>query len=205
MKVRVFKILITMAMLAVAGCQTIYVNESERAKLDELHRQGISWAGNPPDGYTPAVKMTPAIFWSILPGAGQMFIANKMGDSEIQNHWQDRENLNVKGFAMVAFSWHPYVYFFTLPCGIGGVVVDVNRANNLKLIQYCESADAPEEVKEEPVAQPIASAEAIEPSPAPAISPESAQLLQDIEDAYREGLLTSEEYEAKRNKVLDNK
>ena len=142
------------AAVVLAGCQTIDVTEKERAQLDDLHQRGITWAGNPPEGYEPAVKMTPAIFWGLLPGAGQIFISDKMGDAGIRNHMRDQDKLHSKGVWMVAFSWVPWVYDFTMPIGIGGAIVDVNRANNIKLIQYCAEKDAAEKAQREAQTQP---------------------------------------------------
>ena len=129
---------LSLVLALLAGCQCINVTHAERSQIDQLHSEGISWAGNPPAGYSPAVNMTAAIFWGILPGAGQMFAAHKMDDAGIIEHDFDKTSLNGSGFAMLALSWIPYVYEFTLPCGIGGVVVDVNRVNNIHLLQYID-------------------------------------------------------------------
>ncbi len=196
------QLVLLLAAFVFVGCQTIYVTEEERAQLEELHQSGITWAGNPPQGYEPAVKMTPAIFWGLLPGAGQIFIADKMGDAKIKNHVGDQSRLAGKGVMMLAFSWIPWVYEFTMPIGIGGAIVDVNRANNLKLIQYCaemETAKKPETTKMEiPVA-------VVEPTVQPNAATEQEQLLKDIDAAYREGFLSQEEYETKRASVLGGK
>ncbi|MBR4354589.1 MAG: hypothetical protein IKP97_04745 [Kiritimatiellae bacterium] len=174
------KCILMVAMLAgMAGCNSVRVYEKERAQLDRLHEQGVSWAGNPPPGYKPAVKMTPAIFWSILPGAGQMFIANKMGDAAIENHDYDRAELNGSGVLLLSVSWFPYIYSVTMPFGMAGAIMDVNRANNLKLVQ--EYGYLAEEM------------EANDPM---------RQNLQELKLAYEEGLLNKEEYEQKKSAII---
>ena len=42
---------------------------------------------------------------------------------------------------MLATSWFPYVYIFTLPVGLAsGTIVDVNRVNNLALLEWMDRA-----------------------------------------------------------------
>lgn len=129
--------------LVLAGCACIDISEAQRRQIEELHEQGISWAKNPPVGYQPVVRMGPAICWGILPGAAQIFIADKIGDAyaegRIQEFAEDRVELNTSGTMMLLFSWFPLVYDGTMPFGIGGVIHDVNRMNNLALLEYMQN------------------------------------------------------------------
>ena len=53
--------------------------------------------------------------------------------------WRDRRQLRTSGTWMLALSWIPYVYPLTLSLGLAsGVVVDVNRVNNLALLQWLD-------------------------------------------------------------------
>ena len=122
------------------------VTPEERRRIDDLHRQGVSWSGERDAGrFTPPVNMTAAVCWSLLPGAGQHFIAHKMGDDGTDTFGacrrRDRAQLRISGTCMLATSWFPYVYIFTLPVGLAsGTIVDVNRVNNLALLEWMDRA-----------------------------------------------------------------
>lgn len=130
--------------VAVAGCSCVDVTSKERMRINQLHAEGISWRGERDAGrFTPPVNMAAAVWWSLLPGAGQHFIAHKMDDYGAGQfgdaRWQDRRQLRTSGTWMLATSWIPYVYIFTLPFGLAsGVVVDVNRVNNLALLELLD-------------------------------------------------------------------
>lgn len=128
----------------VAGCSCVDVMPEERSRIAQLNARGISWKRERDAGrFTPPVNMTAAVCWSLLPGAGQHFIAHKMGDYGVEKfgsyRWQDRRQLRTTGTWMLAFSWIPQVYAATLPVGCAtGVVVDVNRVNNLALLEWLD-------------------------------------------------------------------
>ena len=95
------KILIAMGLVALVGCQTVTVSESTDAEIRRMRASGVSWAENPPEGYTPAVKMGPAICWAILPGAGQLFMAHKAAQAGVQLGDYDSAALRSKGGLML--------------------------------------------------------------------------------------------------------
>lgn len=129
--------------LALTGCACVTVSDAQRAEIDALHSKGISWSKNPPPGFKPVVKMGPAVCWAILPGAGQIFIADKIGDAHqegrISELRSDCNDLNGDGVVMLAVSWFPLIYDVTHPFGTGGVIQDVNRVNNLALLEFMKS------------------------------------------------------------------
>lgn len=144
--------------VTLVGCACVSVSSDERARINKLHERGISWSRERNAGrFQPPVDMTAAVFWSLLPGAGQHFIAHKMGESGfacLDSRDYDRCQLRVKGTLMLATSWFPDVYLFTLPCGIlSGTIVDVNRINNLALLEWLERQGLP--VKEQKSSRPI--------------------------------------------------
>lgn len=130
--------------VAAAGCSCVDVTPKERIRIDQLHAEGISWQRERDAGrFTPPINMTAAVWWSLLPGAGQHFIAHKMGDYGAERfgdvRWRDRRQLRTSGTWMLAISWIPYVYPLTLSLGLAsGVVVDVNRVNNLALLEWLD-------------------------------------------------------------------
>lgn len=69
-----------LAVLAVvSGCSCVDVTQAERIRIDKMHARGISWKDERDAGrFQPPVDMTAAVFWSLLPGAGQHFMAHKM-------------------------------------------------------------------------------------------------------------------------------
>lgn len=124
--------------LALAGCACVDVSNDERRRIEGMRRSGKTWSRCAEKGtFTPPVNMTAAVCWGLLPGAGQHFIAHKVEDAGL---WHGRDSadlieLRSSGTLMLATSWFPYVYLFTLPCGIEGIIVDVNRVNNLALLK----------------------------------------------------------------------
>lgn len=131
----------------VAGCSCVDVTYDERARIEKLHAQGISWRNERNAGrFQPPVDMTAAVFWSLLPGAGQHFMAHKAAESGVDRlcgQFRDRRQLRTAGTLMLATSWIPYVYCFTLPLGLAsGTVVDVNRINNLALLEQQEARNS---------------------------------------------------------------
>ena len=163
--------------LAVAGCSCVDVMPKERARIDQLHAEGISWSRERDAGrFTPPINMTAAVWWSLLPGAGQHFIAHKMKVYGYERfgevRWRDRRQVRASGTLMLGTSWFPYVYVFTLPIGLAsGVVVDVNRVNNLALLEWLDrtAEDAKSPV---PAISPVSPDPSVSPvSPVPPVSP----------------------------------
>ena len=142
-KVKFTRLSVLAAGVFAAGCSCVDVKQSERVRINQLHAQGISWKNERDAGrFTPPVNMTAAVFWSILPGAGQLFMEHKMSESgylRLSDAVVDRRQLNVTGTLMLGTSWIPHVYCFTLPFGLAsGTVVDVNRINNLALLEHLD-------------------------------------------------------------------
>ena len=126
--------------LAFAGCECVNVGSQDRIEVDALHRQGISWSGECEAGrLKPVVSMGPAIGWSFLPGAGQVFMAHKIDVARAEGRLNDPRapgwaaSMRSEGIPMLAVSWFPYIYDFTHPFGMAAVIVDVNRLNNAAL------------------------------------------------------------------------
>ena len=132
------KLMIVTMAAALCGCAHVVVSDVERARIADLHTQGVSWSQNPPTGYEPIVKMGPAVCWGLLPGAAQYFIAHKMDDAGITNQKKAQAKLRKDGGRMLLVSWLPWVYDGTMPFGIGGAIQDVNRINNLLLLKYID-------------------------------------------------------------------
>ena len=129
--------------VVLSGCSCVDVKQSEIVRIDRLHAKGISWTKERDAGrFQPPVNMTAAVFWSLLPGAGQHFMAHKMSESgclRLSDAVVDKRQLRGTGTLMLGTSWIPYVYIFTLPFGLAsGTVVDVNRINNLALLEYLD-------------------------------------------------------------------
>ena len=124
--------------LVLAGCECVKITDQDRTELESLHQRGIAWSTERDAGiFNPIVCMGAAVGWSFLPGAGQYFIAHKIEDAIAEGRLQDprapiwASSLRSEGLPMLIFSWIPYVYDFTHPCGTAGVIVDVNRINNI--------------------------------------------------------------------------
>ena len=125
--------------MILSGCMCVAVSTQERAEIEALHARGISWSGEWKAGrFEPPVKMGPAVGWSFLPGASQVFMAHKMEVNNIVEVQRGASyiRLESKGMLMLGTSWLPYVYAFTFPFGLAtGTVIDVNRINNLALLR----------------------------------------------------------------------
>ncbi len=123
-----------------AGCACVNVTPEERLAIDNLHENGITWSGERDNGeFEPPANMIVATAWAFLPGAGQRFIANKMvayGCSDADFCLRGGQQLRSTGSLMIGLSWFPFVYVFTYPFGLVGVITDVNRVNNLALLQW---------------------------------------------------------------------
>ena len=137
---------------ALAGCACVNVTAEERERIDELHEKDISWSGEKSEGrFEPPVNMVAAVAWSLLPGAGQHFIAHKMADygySDADVCLRGGQQLRSTGTLMIGVSWFPLVYCVTFPFGLSGVVTDVNRVNNLALLEWIEGQGLPVEVQQ---------------------------------------------------------
>lgn len=139
---KVVQVPVLLALGLLSGCACVTITPEEAARIDALHARGITWSQEWKAGrFTPPVNMTAAVWWSVLPGAGQHFMAHKMGDAGLDaEHADDCLRLRTSGTLMLATSWFPYVYVFTLPCGLAaGTVQDVNRINNLALLRYMDA------------------------------------------------------------------
>ncbi len=126
-----------------AGCYCVDVPEDVRARFNEYRAQGESWTRARDEyGFQPPVNMSAAIGWSILPGAGQYFMEHKMrvyGFDMEGEYAKASSELQANGFFMLLFSWIPYVYEFTLPCGLAaGTIIDVNRINNIAFVEFMD-------------------------------------------------------------------
>lgn len=124
----------------VAGCACVNITPEERVEIANLHENGITWSGERDNGgFEPPANMIVATAWAFLPGAGQRFVANKMvayGCSEADMCLRGGQQLWSTGSLMIGLSWCPFVYIFTYPFGLIGVITDVNRVNNLALLQW---------------------------------------------------------------------
>ena len=137
--------------LVLAGCECVKITDQDRTELESLHQRGIAWSTERDAGkFNPVVSMGAAVGWSFLPGAGQYFIAHKIEDAIAEGRLQDprapiwASSLRSEGLPMLIFSWIPYVYDFTHPCGTAGVIVDVNRINNIALREEVARRAVPE-------------------------------------------------------------
>lgn len=130
-----------------AGCACVNITAEERERIDELHAKDISWSGEKSEGrFSPPVNMVAAVAWSLLPGAGQHFIAHKMADygySDADVCLRGGQQLRSTGTLMIGVSWFPLAYCVTFPFGLSGVVADVNRVNNLALLEWVEGQGLP--------------------------------------------------------------
>ena len=134
-------IVVTVAIVGiVAGCACINVTPEERGEIANLRENGTTWSGEKNNGqFVPPVNMIAATTWALLPGAGQHFIAHKMSDygcTESDICLRGGQQLRSTGTLMIGLSWCPFVYIFTYPFGLIGVITDVNRVNNLALLEW---------------------------------------------------------------------
>lgn len=196
---------VCMCMLA-AGCASVEVSREQRAKLAELGRAGVTWRGEvEKKALRPTVKTPPAVLWSLLPGAGQHFVAHKMLDAGFYDgdYADMRASLQRKGTLMVAVSWLPFVYPFTLTWGVAGTVADVNRANNLALLESRRKAKATKP-KAEPRAPGAAAARPRAAVPPP-LTPGQREALGELESLRAAGLCSDAECARRRAAVLKAK
>lgn len=197
---------VCMCMLA-AGCASVEVSREQRAKLAELGRAGVTWRGEvEKKALQPTVKTPPAVLWSLLPGAGQHFVAHKMLDAGFYDgdYADMRASLQRKGTLMVAVSWLPFIYPFTLTWGMAGTVADVNRANNLALLESRQKTKATK-----PKAEPRTPGAAVAARPraavAPPLTPGQREALGELESLRAAGLCSDAEYARRRAAILKAK
>ncbi len=126
--------------LALGGCSCVKIGAIDHTETANLNSQGIAWSIERDKGrFQPVVSMGPAVCYALLPGAGQLFVAHKIDCAIADGRLTDPRAarwaaaMRRKGIPMLLFSWIPYVYEFTHPCGTAGVIVDVNRINNVAL------------------------------------------------------------------------
>ena len=209
------------ACLLSAGCICVNVSDEEREKIAALRQEGITWRGETEkETFQPVVKMTPAVLWSLLPGAGQHFVAHKMLDAGFYDgeFSSGRLKLQAEGTLMIGVSWLPFVYPFTLTAGIAGTVTDVNRVNNLALLESRQNPNAHKprvqkpstqkvEVKSRKVkrgAPSVVVAQSQTPVPA-SLTSEQQKRLEELEALHMAGLCTDDEYERRRRTILTEK
>ncbi len=207
------------AMTSVAlttGCMCVHIPNDKERQIDDLKRRGISWQSEADAGrFTPAVNRLAAFGWSLLPGAGQHFIAHKMSDAGMENCAISIASLRSEGTLMLAFSWIPFVYPFTLISGITtGTLVDANRANWLALLNERAAngtvANAPQPSAEKATKKEIprikpdgreakAANVAVADAPQPSVKKatengDSVNRLNELKRRYELGLCTEEEF-----------
>lgn len=214
------------ACLLSAGCTSVRVSDEDYARIDALNREGITWRGETEkETFQPIVKMGPAVLWSFLPGAGQHFIAHKMLDGGFYDgsFSGSRLKLQVKGTLMIGVSWLPFVYPFTLISGMIGTVSDVNRVNNLALLESrmhptAQRTNAQKPSEQKPSIQKVevkpkrvkrgASSVAATQSQTPmtpSLTPEQQKKLEELETLHTAGLCTDDEYERRWRTILTEK
>lgn len=214
------------ACLLSAGCTSVRVSDEDYARIDALNRDGITWRGEAEkETFQPIVKMGPAVLWSFLPGAGQHFIAHKMLDGGFYDgsFSGSRLKLQAKGTLMIGVSWLPFVYPFTFISGMMGTVSDVNRMNNLALLESrmyptSQRTNAQKPSEQKPSTQKVevkprkgkrgSSSVAVAQSqtPAPAsLTPEQQKKLEELETLHTAGLCTDDEYVQRRRTILTGK
>ncbi len=133
--------------VTISGCACVDLTQSERMSISAMRGKGIAWSRERNKGtFVPPITMGSAVGWGILPGAGQIFIADKIKDAGLEDRFNgSRTRLQSSGAVMLLFSWIPYVYDFTLPFGIGGIIQDVNRINNYALLKHLEAQEQSKE------------------------------------------------------------
>lgn len=214
------------ACLLSAGCTSVRVSDEDYARIDALNREGITWRGEAEkETFQPIVKMGPAVLWSFLPGAGQHFIAHKMLDGGFYDgsFSGSRLKLQAKGTLMIGVSWLPFVYPFTLISGMIGTVSDVNRVNNLALLESrmyptSQRTNAQKPSEQKPSTQKVevkpkrvkrgASSVAATQSQTPisaSLTPEQQKKLEELETLHTAGLCTDDEYAQRRRTILTGK
>ncbi len=137
------KLCVTLGLLLVGGCACVDLTQPERNRIAALHDTGIAWSTERSRSeFVPPITMEAAICWGLLPGAGQIFIADKIADAGLEENFDvDCIQLKSSGTLMLLVSWIPYVHSATLPFGMGGIVQDVNRVNNYALLKHREAGD----------------------------------------------------------------
>lgn len=204
------------ASLLSAGCVCVEVSDGNRMKIDELKQEGVTWHGEmEKESFQPVVKMAPAVCWSFLPGAGQHFVAHKMlhagfYDGEFSGC---RLRLQAKGTLMLAVSWIPFVYPFTLTMGMIGTVTDVNRVNNLALLESRRSPVVQESREQISGAKPkrakkkgLPSVRADQQMAVPTtLTPDQRRALDELDSLHTAGLCTDDEYVRRRRMILTTK
>lgn len=214
------------ACLLSAGCTSVRVSDEDYARIDALNREGITWRGETEkETFQPIVKMGPAVLWSFLPGAGQHFIAHKMLDGGFYDgsFSGSRLKLQAKGTLMIGVSWFPLVYPFTLISGMIGTVSDVNRMNNLALLESrmyptSQRTNAQKPSEQKPSTQKVevkprrgkrgassVAATQSQPPVTPSLTPEQQKKLEELETLHTAGLCTDDEYERRRWTILTEK
>lgn len=208
------------ACLLSAGCICVNVSDEERAKIATLRQEGITWRGETEkETFQPVVKMAPAVIWSLLPGAGQHFVAHKMLDAGFYDgeFSSGRLKLQAEGTLMIGVSWLPFVYPFTLTAGIAGTVTDVNRVNNLALLESRQNPNAHKPRVQKTSTQKVAVkprrakkgssavAAQIQTPISASLTSEQQKRLDELEALHTAGLCTDDEYAQRRRTILTDK
>lgn len=195
-----------------SGCMCVSVPDEKVEQIKILRRQGITWRTEAEAGrFTPPINQRAALGWSFIPGAGQHFIAHKMGDAGIEDTFSTMR-LRLEGTLMLMVSWIPFVYPVTLIGGMfTGTAVDVNRINYLTYLRQCEEQgiviEAPQlPGKEAEGSESIAFDMNIQTKPSSKpIRDDTEQLrkLADLQNRYDQGLCTEEEFARERDKIMN--
>ena len=126
--------------LTLTGCKCVKIADVDYTETEILNSQGIAWSKERDKGnFDPVVSMGAAVWYALLPGAGQLFMAHKIDCAIADGRLTDQRAglwasaMRRKAIPMLIFSWFPWVYDFTHPFGTAAVIVDVNRINNIAL------------------------------------------------------------------------
>ncbi len=126
--------------LTLTGCKCVEISDVDYTETEVLNSQGIAWSIERDKGtFEPVVSMGAAVWYALLPGAGQLFMAHKIDCAIDDGRLTDprasswASAMRREAIPMLIFSWIPYVYDFTHPFGTAAVIVDVNRINNIAL------------------------------------------------------------------------
>lgn len=192
-----------------SGCMCVSVPDEKDEQITALKKQGITWQSEAEAGrFTPAVSRSAAIGWSFLPGAGQHFIAHKMGDAGIEATGS-KIALRSEGTLMLMLSWIPFVYPVTLIGGMAtGAMVDANRVNWLAYLRQREEQGLAVETQqpqdEETAGSEMSAKPQSEPSPEPVRDDSERQRkLADLQNRYNLGLCTEEEFNRERAQIMN--
>ena len=137
------KQIITIALaLLLTGCVAVRFSDADRARVEKLNRQGISWNSRRPKGFKPVVKMGPAVGYSFLPGVNNIFIRNRVSDAKLDVDYIYDDNAGSATLRVISIicAWTPLGYVISFPFRLSGTMMDVHYVNNLALLRYMEGS-----------------------------------------------------------------